>query len=324
MNRTIITAVGLALALALPALPAQAENTRSFVSGAGSDSNPCTTGAPCRSFAQAITVTAPGGEIDVLDPAGYGAVTIHHAISIQGHGFAGVSTTSGTGITISAGTSDAVNLNGLLIEGEGTGGVGIQFNTGQSLTIDSCVIRNFTGDGIDFNPNAGGNLLVSNTLVDDNGASGVDVAPSGILTVTAAFNHVEANNNALYGITATGANTKGAVDVTVSESVASGNARTVNGGGGFAVGTETNQGAATMTVFHSVAANNGIAGGNGAGLYATGPGAAVLRVAQSVVTGNEDGWLIFFNGAVNSYGDNYIDGNFGANSAPPSGGLTKK
>jgi hypothetical protein len=250
MNRiTTIIAVGLALAGTLSALPAQAQNTRSFVSGAGSDNNPCSYGSPCRSFARAIAVTDAGGEIDVLDPAGYGAVTIQHAISIQGHGFAGVTTTSGTAITINAGTSDAVNLGGLLIEGEGVGGNGVQFNTGQALTIDQCVIRHFTGNGIDFNPTARGSLLVSNTLVGDNAGIGVSVFPSGLAPVSAVFNHVEANNNGSYGISADGA--QGTLDVTVSESVASGNARTT-GAAGFGVGTQSNTGATTMTVFHSV------------------------------------------------------------------------
>src|SRR5271169_5317754 len=113
----IITAfaTGLTLATALSAAPAQAQS-RVFVAAQGSDGNPCTFGAPCRTFQHAHDTVAAGGEIDVLDPAGYGAVSITKSISIQGHGFSGVSVGSGgTGITISAGASGTVGLYGLLI-----------------------------------------------------------------------------------------------------------------------------------------------------------------------------------------------------------------
>src|SRR5262249_4943843 len=105
------------LALNFISNPAQAQ-TRVFVSATGSDSNPCTFAAPCRAFQHAHDVVAAGGEIDVLDPAGYGAVTITKAISIQGHGFAGIAVPSGgTGIFINAGAFDRVHLAGLLIDG---------------------------------------------------------------------------------------------------------------------------------------------------------------------------------------------------------------
>jgi hypothetical protein len=88
LHSTIAAAV-LSIA-ALQTAPAQAQ-MRVFVAAQGSDANPCTFGAPCRTFQHAHDVVAAGGEIDVLDPAGYGAVSITKAISIQGHGFAGIS-----------------------------------------------------------------------------------------------------------------------------------------------------------------------------------------------------------------------------------------
>src|SRR6185437_7097286 len=135
MNRTIILAVGLAFAATLSAAPAQAQNTRSFVSGHGSDGAACTLAAPCRTLAHAFSLTNAGGEIDVLDAAGYGALTINKAISIvnDGVGTAGVIVPSGgTGVIINAGPGDAVSLRGLSIEGGGVGLMGIQFNTGAS------------------------------------------------------------------------------------------------------------------------------------------------------------------------------------------------
>src|SRR5262245_48160724 len=110
MIKVTLRAFGAAL-LALAAAPASAQPARVFVAAQGSDANPCTFASPCRTFQHAHDVVAAGGEIDVHDPAGYGRVTISKSISIHGHGFAGIaSTTSGFAITISAGASDYVNL----------------------------------------------------------------------------------------------------------------------------------------------------------------------------------------------------------------------
>src|SRR5262249_8526380 len=79
---------------------------RALVRGLGSDVNPCSFAAPCRSSQAAHDRSAAGGEIDVLDPAGYGALVIRKAISIQGHGYGGISADDGTGVTINAGASD--------------------------------------------------------------------------------------------------------------------------------------------------------------------------------------------------------------------------
>jgi hypothetical protein len=99
------------LALTALAAPAHATSTRTFVSATGTDSNPCSFGAPCRSMQAAHNATTSGGEIDVLDPVGYGAITITKPISIVGHGFAAMSTVSGgTIVTISATRADSVNL----------------------------------------------------------------------------------------------------------------------------------------------------------------------------------------------------------------------
>src|SRR5262250_3450376 len=107
---------------------AYALSNRTFVSGNGNDANPCSLSAPCRSFAGALAQTSPGGEIAVLDTAGYGAVTITQAVSIVNEEGveAGITVTSGSGITINAGASDVVNLRGLTIVGAG-GNNGIIF-----------------------------------------------------------------------------------------------------------------------------------------------------------------------------------------------------
>jgi hypothetical protein len=125
----IKTAVLLALIVtALASMPAHAQ-LRVFVSGQGLDTNPCTVTQPCRTFQQAHNIVAANGEIELLDPAGYGPLTITKGISIQAHGFSGITQTGNcltcAAITISVTTSDPVTLNGLLIDGAGTGKFGI-------------------------------------------------------------------------------------------------------------------------------------------------------------------------------------------------------
>src|SRR5450631_2085445 len=109
---------GALLACSLSAAPAWALANRTWVSGHGADSGACTPTAPCRTFAFALTQTTAGGEIDVLDPAGYGTVIITQAISIvnDGVGVAGIQAGFGlNGVTINAGASDSVHLRGLTI-----------------------------------------------------------------------------------------------------------------------------------------------------------------------------------------------------------------
>src|SRR5262245_43305072 len=118
MRPTALCSTAIAFLSAFEAATVLAQPTRVVVAAQGLDSNPCTFALPCRTFQHAHDVVAANGEIDVLDPAGYGAVTISKSISIQGHGFAGLAVTSGaTGVTVNAGASDALNLNGVLIDG---------------------------------------------------------------------------------------------------------------------------------------------------------------------------------------------------------------
>src|SRR5436305_14565865 len=102
--------------------PASAQATRTWVSGVGDDANPCSRTAPCKTFAGAISKTAPSGEINVLDPGGFGGVTITKAITIDGGGMLSCVLVSGTNaIIVEAGANDTVVLRGLDIDGLGTG-----------------------------------------------------------------------------------------------------------------------------------------------------------------------------------------------------------
>jgi hypothetical protein len=315
MTRTALLFAVLATALAsmLTAIPAQAQ--RVFVAATGSDGNPCTFASPCRTFQHAHDTVTANGEIDVLDPAGFGPLTINKAISIQGHGFSGISVASGaTGITVNAGPSDKVNLSGLILDGGATtNSIAIQFNSGQSLTVENCTVRNFGagGAGLFFVNNTANptTLAVSDSYFLDNAYAGIYVGPSSSGAVTAAIDRVVISGGTSNGLVATGNNGTGAVSVAVTDSVAANNASI-----GFAVFALQNHSVSTLVLTRSTAS------GNNTGIASIGDGIANapnLWVGQSTVTQNSTGYSAN-GGIINSYGDNYIDVN-GSNFGSLSG-----
>src|SRR5665213_1673555 len=129
MRRVVFLAFAIGLIVPIFSAPAHAQASRTWVSGVGYDANPCSRTAPCKTFAGAISKTAAGGAISVLDPGGFGAVTITKAISIiNDYCGEGEILASGTyGITVNAGATDTVILRGLVIDGAGqTGLTGIR------------------------------------------------------------------------------------------------------------------------------------------------------------------------------------------------------
>jgi hypothetical protein len=309
MNR-ISLASALVLCGTLLAVPAEAI-PRSFVSAeTGSDSNPCSRALPCRSFAAAITITDPGGEIDTLDPGGYGAVTITKAISIiSGLGEAGVLVPpGGTGIDITAGATDKVNLRGLFVEGAASGLTGIAFQSGGSLTITNCVIRNVVNDGIDFIPSvtATMNLAIADTLSADNGF-GLVVSPTAVVTANIVLDRVLLLHNSMDGMLADGALGFGTIKLTATECVSANNAR--DGIFGFTVNSHAS---VNLMLTRCTVANN-----TSTGLDAQGGGPVTIRFGASVITGNATTWHASSGSILTSYGDNYIDGNSDGDPAPP-------
>jgi hypothetical protein len=298
MERILIVLVACGLAGA----PAQAGPNRTWVSGTGTDSGACTRAAPCRTFAFALTQTNAGGEIVVLDPAGYGPLTITKAISIVNDG-AGTAAIGGgsalTAVVINAGATDSVHLRGLTIEGTGGGTTnGIIFNTGGNLAIENCVVRNFLFGGIFIAPTGSSTPMsfsVSNTIASNNGLNGINVQGNGN-PITGVLSRVTANNNGNIGIGVS--SIAGSLNVTIVGSEASN-----NGGAGVNAGDAAFSNGPTAVMLRSVVASN-----NKTGLEADGSG-VVLRVAQSVVTGNTTGVNTSGGGTIKSYGDNNIDGN---------------
>src|SRR6478735_5364747 len=159
---------------------ASAQATRTWVSGVGDDANPCSRTAPCKTFAGAISKTAAGGEIDALDPAGYGALTITKAITIDGGGgqVASVLVSGTNGIVVQAGPSDVVILRNLRFNGIGTGINGIRFLSGKDLNVEDCYIFGFTTNGLDIalNQATAASAHIINTIIKNNGGVGVRAA----------------------------------------------------------------------------------------------------------------------------------------------------
>jgi hypothetical protein len=168
--RTIAFHFGLILMafFAFATNPASAQATRTWVSGVGDDVNPCSRTAPCKTFAGAISKTAPCGEIDALDPGGFGGVTITKCITIDGGGgqsgqVASILVAGTPGITVSAGPADRVVIRNLDINGATSGTNGINFVAGISLTVENVYIANFTNSCVNFQPSVRATLLVFRT-----------------------------------------------------------------------------------------------------------------------------------------------------------------
>jgi hypothetical protein len=280
LRTTIVVTAGLALATVLPAVSAQAQATRTFVSAAGSDSNNCiNTMTPCRHFQTAYNAMPNGGEIDVLDPANYGALTVTHKLSIVGRGWATLSPVSGAAaITINAGSSDTIAISGVQLDGAGTTSTnGIVFNAGGSLTVTDCVVQNFsgsstTGNGILMQPTSGPiGFAITNTTVSNNGYVGIYYAPpSGSAIATGVIDHVVATGND-YGIAISTSLGGGSTTTAISNSTASNNG---------ADGIVAQNASAALTV----SIDNTSSNSNTYGIYAI--GTPKVTLGRSVITAN--------------------------------------
>jgi hypothetical protein len=185
---------------------AQAQATRTWVSGVGDDANPCSRTAPCKTFAGAISKTALGGEIDALDPAGYGAVTITKAITIDGgtgSGWASILAAGTNGVIVNAGANDKVILRHISFNGVNQtlspGINGIRYLAGKQLNVEQCVIFGFNTNGIDFSVGAGRNLYVKDTDFTNITGTAISItAPSSGFHVANIDNvHLEGNGNGI-------------------------------------------------------------------------------------------------------------------------------
>jgi hypothetical protein len=207
------------LSLMVTSLYGQA--TRTWVSGFGDDANPCSRTAPCKTFAGAISKTTAGGEIDVLDPGGFGALTITKAITIDGTPVvSGVLVTGTNGINVSAGSSDLVILRGLDfngVAGQGLKGVAV-FSAGKVI-IDHCKFFGFSPRAISVEPTSNPvEVFISNTQVTGSASNGIVVAPaSPSISARVTINKTDISANTNYGLSVTSGGVVVIRDSTISD-----------------------------------------------------------------------------------------------------------
>ena len=272
MNAKSVTriAVGL-LALAWTGAHAAAVQ-RTFVASNGVDINPCSIAQPCRSFGAAIGRTVSGGEVIVLDSAGYGPVTIAQSVSIiapQGV-YGGISVTGGqTGVAIN-GANIVVVLRGLSINGVGPG-TGIHFIQGARLRIEGCVVSNLTSSGI-IQDAAGSEMVVLDTIVRDNIGAGVLVQTD----ASAVFDNFHAEHNAGDSVRVVAGSD--AAYATIRRSVLS-----HNGGAGVFAVIPSFTAITYLMIEDSVVANNAA---DGITVGGTAGGQVQAEVRRNSITGN--------------------------------------
>jgi hypothetical protein len=299
---------------------------RTFVSALGNDANTCALAAPCRGFAAAMVQTNPGGEIVVLDSAGYGPVTITKAVSIVVPPgiYAGVSVTiAGTdGIVVSAGATDEVILRGLTINNQG-GNNGVVFNSGAALYIESCSIRGFSLPGmanVKFAPSAASKLFIKDSYIRG-GQAGINLA-NGTTAASATIDNTRIEANAT-GITASFSGAIALRNSIVSENTGHGvNLQTGAGQvldaalDNVMLSNNDSNGLNVAGASITVAMTGSTAVGNITGVFVQGGAtAATARLTNNVISRNTTGVQTGANGSILSPASNTIEAN-GTNGAP--------
>ena len=309
----------IATACLVYAAPAAAQATRTWVSGVGDDVNPCSRTAPCKTFAGAISKTAAGGEIDCLDPGGYGTLTVTKSITVDCTGTFGSTLNSGgingfvinDSATATPGTAKVV-LRGLSINGAGTtpGLNGIRFISGASLTVEDVFIQNNSNYGISFQPAGAAKLFVKHVTMVNNSAAtggGLLLQPTGTGSVLAILKDVSITGGAGTGVRADATGNTGTAGITVQLS----NVESVgNTTGIFLFAPAGNTMPIRMMVSDSTLSNN-----SGAGVLANGTPITAL-FNDTEITGNGQGVTVS-GASVLSYQNNHLFGN-GSNNTFPS------
>jgi hypothetical protein len=278
---------------------AQAQASRTWVSGVGDDANPCSRTAPCKTWAGAISKTAACGEIDALDPGGFGAVTITKSITLDGTGtFASILASLVNGIVINAAATDVVTIRGISINGFCNGINGINILQAKAVNVEDCVIFRFnTGNGITVNETGDLRLNVRNTVIRDNTLDGINTFTSSpTLKVRVSLEHVSlvGNGNGLHARSGSFAEARNCV---FSNNI-------TNGVFGDAAGSN----ASAVFLWESQISNNG-ANGVRAG-NAGNVGTSGIQLAQNQINMNVgNGVLNSTGGALSTFGNNSILGN---------------
>lgn len=231
--------------LFVSASAALAQATRTWVSGLGDDVNPCSRTAPCKTFAGAISKTAAGGEINALDPAGYGTLTVTKSMTVDGAGTNASTLAAGTsGFIINAPNSE-VRLRNITINGAGTGTGGIRIIAANRVFIENVLIDGFTQNGITIE-SAAAKVSIKNTIIRNAQGNCVnaDGTDATVLIADSSFEGCAA------GVSATKAN------VTVIHSVVAFNEVGIQSGAGATVRLSN------VTVTNNACGLNAVSGGS--------------------------------------------------------------
>lgn len=312
MRKHIAIAAALASAATFGfATPASAQATRTWVSGVGDDVNPCSRTAPCKTFAGAISKTAAGGEINCLDPGGFGAVSIIKSMTINCIYTEGGVLAGGNGITVNMpATTDVTFLRGLDIFGVNPPTHGIRFINNGTLHVEDCTIRRFNAAnsfGISAQPSGQAKMTIINTTIAENGngatGGGILIQPTGAGgSLFTDMINVRVQGNANVGLKIDmGGNTSPTGSTTFIKDSQFSNSPT-----GMQLIHNAGNSLAVALVQNSVFNHNTTVGMN-----ASGTGAGVIRVDGSVLTGNTLAVSFSGGGTVRSYGNNIVDGNGG-------------
>ena len=311
MTRTLSqVTIGIAFCICALTSAAHAQATRTWVSGVGDDANPCSRTAPCKTFAGAISKTAAGGEIDALDPGGFGAVTITKAMTIDGGGGV-VASTLVNGVPafiVNAGATDRVILRNLRITGASStnlGTTGIRFIAGLALDVQNCFIERFANYGIDFQPAVRGFMTVQDTTISSTGQGGILSASA---ASTGGANRVSIINSRIVNSAAFGIKSGQNSRVQVSSTLVSSN----GGSPPVDYGVVADGATATVNIESSTITNN-----PGGGIHATNNG--IVRISNTMISVNNNGGIIAdAGGQVLSFGNNRIAGNIPSDNPPSS------
>ncbi|MGC2236575.1 MAG: hypothetical protein WA584_10465 [Pyrinomonadaceae bacterium] len=273
---------------------ANALASRTYVSSGGDDINPCSRTAPCKTFTGALSKTNTGGEINCIDPSGYGTVTINKSITIDCEDTQGaiLGSSGVTGVTISltdpADTAKNVRLRGLEIYGAGTGVHGIRITAANKLVLEEIVIDGFSSHGITIETASGAfNLVVKKTTIRNNATNGINTALSGAATATIFVTDSLVAGNAI------GLSQNSAVTSIVQNSTFTGNTTGLQANGSTSI-----LAVKTCQISHSTTGINALS-------------SAVIRIGDNIITGNTTG-LSGTN--IYTWQGNLVDGN-GANGS---------
>jgi hypothetical protein len=281
------------------ASPALAQATRTWVSGVGDDANPCSRTAPCKTFAGAISKTATGGEINAIDPGGFGAVTITKSITIDGAGTqASILALNVNGIIVN-GPGATVNLRNLSINGAGgTTGNGIRILQAGAVNIDNVNLMNFAGTGT----NGRGITIETSTS-----AVRVNVINSSIFSMeNHGIHSAPTGGNVILVVDNTSIARGGQAAIDIRELTAASINRSALTNNRNAAGVRIELTTATATISNSLLGNNAVGVTNAAA-----GGAPTVFLYGNTITGNTISGLQIFTGTITSLGNNIIRGNAG-------------